>query len=181
VIISALRILAPKPLSVWQLRKVLPLGSLIAMTSWYLTSTRHAPLNSDIHAIPVISSHKESLGLKTLDAFCLTLSSASSPINPQLQCTITEEVAPREPQPQQLARNVWKKICVSLASSFAYIGTNLTSRHYSYECKAVVQERPYVSRPSRTQQLFNPRLVPKLTSDAPKDLLRKYVCFRNLS
>lgn len=42
--------------------------------------------------------------------------------------------------------------------------------HYSYECKAVAQERPYVSRPSRTQQLFNPKLVPKLTNDAPQDL-----------
>jgi Zinc knuckle len=48
-------------------------------------------------------------------------------------------------------------------------------RHYSFECKAVAQERPYVSRPSRTQQLFNPKLVPKLTSDVPQDLLRKYV------
>lgn len=48
-------------------------------------------------------------------------------------------------------------------------------RHYSYECKAVVQERPYVSRPSRTQQLMNPKLMPKLTSDFPQDLLRKYV------
>ncbi|KAL3424626.1 hypothetical protein PVAG01_03907 [Phlyctema vagabunda] len=45
--------------------------------------------------------------------------------------------------------------------------------HYSYECKAVVQERPYVSRPSRTQQLLNPKLVPKLTSDVPQELLRK--------
>lgn len=45
--------------------------------------------------------------------------------------------------------------------------------HYSYECKAVAQERPYVSRPSRTQQLFNPKLVPKLTNDAPQDLMRK--------
>ncbi|KFX92968.1 hypothetical protein V490_05052 [Pseudogymnoascus sp. VKM F-3557] len=42
--------------------------------------------------------------------------------------------------------------------------------HYSYECKAVAQERPYVSRPSRTQQLFNPKLVPKLTNNAPQDL-----------
>ncbi|KFY29129.1 hypothetical protein V493_02518 [Pseudogymnoascus sp. VKM F-4281 (FW-2241)] len=42
--------------------------------------------------------------------------------------------------------------------------------HYSYECKAIAQERPYVSRPSRTQQLFNPKLVPKLTNDAPQDL-----------
>jgi hypothetical protein len=48
-------------------------------------------------------------------------------------------------------------------------------RHYSFECKAVAQERPYVSRPSRTQQLLNPKLVPKLTSDVPQDLLRKYV------
>ena len=46
--------------------------------------------------------------------------------------------------------------------------------HYSFECKAVAQERPYVSRPSRTQQLLNPKLVPKLTSDIPQDLLRKY-------
>ncbi|KAI9048511.1 hypothetical protein LZ554_007345 [Drepanopeziza brunnea f. sp. 'monogermtubi'] len=46
--------------------------------------------------------------------------------------------------------------------------------HYSYECKAVVQERPYVSRPSRTQQLLNPKLQPRLmTSDAPLDLMRK--------
>ncbi|KAI1435179.1 zinc knuckle-domain-containing protein [Xylaria sp. CBS 124048] len=37
--------------------------------------------------------------------------------------------------------------------------------HYSYECKASTQERPYVPRPSRTQQLFNPKLVPKLASD----------------
>ncbi|GME26810.1 uncharacterized protein LTHEOB_1332 [Neofusicoccum parvum] len=45
----------------------------------------------------------------------------------------------------------------------------------TYECKAAAQERPYVSRPSRTQQLLNPRLKPQLTSDVPNDLLRKYV------
>ncbi|KAI0842667.1 hypothetical protein F5Y06DRAFT_258226 [Hypoxylon sp. FL0890] len=45
--------------------------------------------------------------------------------------------------------------------------------HYSYECKASTQERPYVSRPSRTQQLFNPKLVPKLTSDVPDNLQKK--------
>ncbi|KAG9246288.1 zinc knuckle-domain-containing protein [Calycina marina] len=49
----------------------------------------------------------------------------------------------------------------------------LKKGHYSYECKAVVQERPYVSRPSRTQMMNNPELVPKLTSDVPQDLLRK--------
>lgn len=52
---------------------------------------------------------------------------------------------------------------------------DLFLRHYSYECKAVAQERPYVSRPSRTQMLLNPKLVPKLTSDVPNDLLRKFV------
>ena len=45
--------------------------------------------------------------------------------------------------------------------------------HYSYECKSSTQERPYVSRPSRTQQLTNPKLLPQLTSDVPNDLLRK--------
>lgn len=45
--------------------------------------------------------------------------------------------------------------------------------HYSYECKAQTQDRPYQSRPSRTQQLANPKLAPKLTSDTPNDLLRK--------
>ncbi|KAL2159735.1 hypothetical protein VTH06DRAFT_2304 [Thermothelomyces fergusii] len=42
--------------------------------------------------------------------------------------------------------------------------------HYSYECKAAPQERPYVARPSRTQQLFNPKLRPKLASETPNAL-----------
>ncbi|TFB04235.1 hypothetical protein CCMA1212_003828 [Trichoderma ghanense] len=50
---------------------------------------------------------------------------------------------------------------------------NVQSRHYSYECKASAQERPYVSRPSRSQQLRNPKLVPKLTSDTPNPLEKK--------
>jgi hypothetical protein len=45
--------------------------------------------------------------------------------------------------------------------------------HYSYECKASTQERPYKSRPSRTQQLLNPKLKPKLTTEVPEDLVRK--------
>ncbi|KAM0669212.1 hypothetical protein ACQRIU_002774 [Beauveria bassiana] len=45
--------------------------------------------------------------------------------------------------------------------------------HYSYECKTTAQERPYVSRPSRTQQLRNPKLIPKLTNDAPNPLEKK--------
>ncbi|KAI0456950.1 zinc knuckle-domain-containing protein [Xylaria acuta] len=42
--------------------------------------------------------------------------------------------------------------------------------HYSYECKASAQERPYTARPSRTQQLLNPKLVPKLASDSTNAL-----------
>lgn len=54
------------------------------------------------------------------------------------------------------------------------------ARHYSYECKATTQERPYISRPSRTQQLQNPRLMPKLSNDVPDDVQRSYAlhCFR---
>ncbi|KAL7266379.1 hypothetical protein RUND412_011075 [Rhizina undulata] len=39
--------------------------------------------------------------------------------------------------------------------------------HYSYECKSSATERPYVSRPSRTQQLYNPRLRQELLEAAP--------------
>ncbi|KAJ4406033.1 hypothetical protein N0V91_004917 [Didymella pomorum] len=45
--------------------------------------------------------------------------------------------------------------------------------HYSYECKARAQDRPYKPRPSRTQQLLNPRLAPALTIEVPTDLVRK--------
>ncbi|KAH6647655.1 zinc knuckle-domain-containing protein [Truncatella angustata] len=49
----------------------------------------------------------------------------------------------------------------------------LKNGHYSYECKANVQERPYIARPSRTQQLSNPKLIPKLTEAAPPELQKK--------
>ncbi|CAG8885866.1 unnamed protein product [Penicillium egyptiacum] len=42
-----------------------------------------------------------------------------------------------------------------------------------FDCKASAQERPYVPRPSRTQQLLNPELMPKLSSENPNELLRK--------
>lgn len=46
--------------------------------------------------------------------------------------------------------------------------------HYSYECKASAADRPYVARPSRTQQLLNPKYAPKLSEVAPpEDLTRK--------
>ncbi|EHA57472.1 hypothetical protein MGG_15478 [Pyricularia oryzae 70-15] len=46
-------------------------------------------------------------------------------------------------------------------------------RHYSYECKAAPQERPYVPRPSRTQQLLNPKLRPDLSNDTPELIQKK--------
>ncbi|KAK7179193.1 hypothetical protein DPSP01_012093 [Paraphaeosphaeria sporulosa] len=48
----------------------------------------------------------------------------------------------------------------------------LQKGHYSYECTVSAQERPYKPRPSRTQQLLNPSLKPKLTEEVPSDLLR---------
>lgn len=56
-----------------------------------------------------------------------------------------------------------------------------SARHYSYECKASTQERPYVSRPSRSQQLRNPKLVPQLTSDTPNPLEKKCVVLQPLN
>ncbi|RSL50525.1 hypothetical protein CEP54_011903 [Fusarium duplospermum] len=50
---------------------------------------------------------------------------------------------------------------------------DVKERHYSYECKAASQERPYVSRPSRSQQFRNPKLVPKLTNDKLNPLEKK--------
>ncbi|KAF2721464.1 hypothetical protein K431DRAFT_224268 [Polychaeton citri CBS 116435] len=41
--------------------------------------------------------------------------------------------------------------------------------HYTYECTAAQQDRPYMSRPSRSQQLSNPKLVPRLSNFAPKE------------
>ncbi|KAL1956959.1 hypothetical protein VTO42DRAFT_6448 [Malbranchea cinnamomea] len=48
----------------------------------------------------------------------------------------------------------------------------LQKGHYSYECKVSTQDRPYRSRPSRTQQLANPKLQPQLTTEVPEDLLK---------
>ncbi|KAG6208231.1 hypothetical protein E4U35_000229 [Claviceps purpurea] len=48
-----------------------------------------------------------------------------------------------------------------------------SSRHANYIYQASSQERPYVSRPSRSQQLRNPKLVPKLTNDTPNPVEKK--------
>jgi hypothetical protein len=50
--------------------------------------------------------------------------------------------------------------------------------HFTYECKAT---RPYVSRPSRTAQLENPRVLAKLKADGkpsvdvPEEFKNKFV------
>lgn len=52
--------------------------------------------------------------------------------------------------------------------------------HFTYECKAT---RPYVSRPSRTAQLENPRVLAKLKADGkpsvevPEEFKNKFVHF----
>ncbi|KAG5966975.1 hypothetical protein E4U58_002348 [Claviceps cyperi] len=47
------------------------------------------------------------------------------------------------------------------------------SRPRKLQLYASSQERPYVSRPSRSQQLRNPKLVPKLTNDTPNPVEKK--------
>jgi len=44
----------------------------------------------------------------------------------------------------------------------------LQKGHFSYECQAATHSRPYTSRPSRTQQLVDPRLRPQITNTAPE-------------
>ncbi|KJA21193.1 hypothetical protein HYPSUDRAFT_42318 [Hypholoma sublateritium FD-334 SS-4] len=52
--------------------------------------------------------------------------------------------------------------------------------HFIYECKG---SRPYLTRPSRTQQLENPKLLAKLKADGkpsvevPEEFKRPYVPF----
>ncbi|KAK0745237.1 hypothetical protein B0T21DRAFT_399456 [Apiosordaria backusii] len=67
---------------------------------------------------------------------------------------------------------MWRRGGPSKATP-ANVHLTLTARHYSYECKASAQERPYIPRPSRTQQLFNPKLQPKLTNAVPDDIEKK--------
>ena len=65
---------------------------------------------------------------------------------------------------------------MSLKSRILFRDSNWPKvRHFSFECKVSAQERPYISRPSRTQQLQDPALVPKLTSEVSNDLQRTYV------
>ncbi|KAF2399140.1 hypothetical protein EJ06DRAFT_531461 [Trichodelitschia bisporula] len=68
---------------------------------------------------------------------------------------------------------------VSKASPSTLCQKCLKRGHYSFECKASTQERPYAARPSRTQQLLNPKLAPKLTTEVPDDLIRKPTALDN--
>lgn len=65
---------------------------------------------------------------------------------------------------------------LEILSSFRL--TLVLVRHYSYECKSTAQERPYVSRPSRTQQLLNPDLVPNLKNETMVDVTERTYALR---
>ncbi|KLU91175.1 hypothetical protein MAPG_09698 [Magnaporthiopsis poae ATCC 64411] len=74
--------------------------------------------------------------------------------------------------PDRCARDpVFDRRPVSPVSSTCSL--TVRERHYSYECKAGPQERPYVPRPSRTQQLLDPKLRPQLTNDTPDAFQKK--------
>lgn len=80
---------------------------------------------------------------------------------------------------QQSVRSACRKVKFHIRPTQqpVLIGTSNTG-HYTFECK---YERPYVSRPSRTQQLQNPRLLAKLKADGkpsvevPEEFKNKYV------
>ncbi|RPB28467.1 hypothetical protein L211DRAFT_833431 [Terfezia boudieri ATCC MYA-4762] len=66
-------------------------------------------------------------------------------------------------------RGTWSSAVSSKASSSTTCQKCLKKGHYSYECKVSNIERPYISRPSRTQQLFDPNVRQKLTMAAPPE------------
>ncbi|KAI0699124.1 zinc knuckle-domain-containing protein [Cytidiella melzeri] len=71
----------------------------------------------------------------------------------------------------------WRKTSTNpLATSSTVCQKCLGSGHFTYQCKGA---RPYVSRPSRTEQLENPRVLAKLKADGkpsvevPEEFKRK--------
>ncbi|KZL82834.1 hypothetical protein CI238_05334 [Colletotrichum incanum] len=81
---------------------------------------------------------------------------------------------PRQSTPANVQCQKCLKRDKSIIDHFiANVTLTSAERHYSYECKEPAQTRPYVSRPSRTQQLRNPKLMPKLTNETPDDAERK--------
>ncbi|EME44430.1 hypothetical protein DOTSEDRAFT_72044 [Dothistroma septosporum NZE10] len=63
--------------------------------------------------------------------------------------------------------NRYRTGTLSQASATTTCQKCLKKGHYSYECTASKQDRPYVSRPSRSQQFSNPKLAPKLSAVLP--------------
>ncbi|KAJ5935895.1 hypothetical protein N7454_005193 [Penicillium verhagenii] len=78
--------------------------------------------------------------------------------------------APTLRGPSKASANTLCQKCLKRDMSPAHTDSGV--RHYSYECKATAQERPYTARPSRTQQLKNPNLMPKLSTENPNMLLQ---------
>jgi hypothetical protein len=94
--------------------------------------------------------------------------------HPTAGLTTTHEL-----RPLQCARNASKQVSlvhVSFTAPCSLIC--IETGHFIYECKAI---RPYVSRPSRTQQLEKPGVLAKLKVDGkpsvevPEEFKTKYV------
>ena len=74
-----------------------------------------------------------------------------------------------------LGRGAYKFLFASLLLNLILI---ISLGHFIYECKST---RPYVSRPSRTEMLKNPRLAAKLRNEGkpsvevPEEFKQKYV------
>ena len=69
-------------------------------------------------------------------------------------------------QPRATSSTVCQK-CLGSGKNFAFTCSlcdylTIITGHFTYECK---NNRPYVTRPSRTQQLENPRLLAKLRAE----------------
>ncbi|KAJ6088313.1 hypothetical protein N7486_009574 [Penicillium sp. IBT 16267x] len=79
---------------------------------------------------------------------------------------------PSKASANTLCQKCLKRDMFPVTSTLEWFDTDSGARHYSYECKATAQERPYTARPSRTQQLQNPRLMPKLSTENPNILLQ---------
>lgn len=71
------------------------------------------------------------------------------------------------------AKSASNEIRISHSTKLLHVSLTYTERHYSYECKIAPQERPYIPRPSRTQQLSNPKLLPKLSTEVPEEFQKK--------
>lgn len=68
-----------------------------------------------------------------------------------------------------------------LVAPLSFVSNMMPVGHFTYQCKG---SRPYISRPSRTQMLENPRVLAKLKADGkpsvevPEEFKKKYVLIR---